>query len=146
MAAQKCLFDKVDNFDSIHKPISSANIHCIVTSLSAVTKGWKNVYFNGTVSDGASNIRLVGFNSKQQKLMEDFMSKRQPIQLSDCKIKQARRGDKMEILLKANTSIGDSPKKSKCRVLNSKITHPHWSCCRSYSWMTLMNEWLLKWK
>jgi len=111
MAARKRLFDEVDNFDSIDKPVSSANIHGIVTSLSPVTKGRKSVYFDGTVSDGASNIRLVGFNSKQQKRMEDFMSKRQPVQLTDCEIKQARRGNKMEILLKANTTIGESPKK-----------------------------------
>ena len=111
MAAWKRLFDEVDNFDSIDKPVSSAKIHCIVTSLSPVTKGCKSVYFDGTVSDGASNMRLVGFNSKQQKQMEDFMSKRQPVQLTNFEIKQARRGNKMEILLKANTSIGESPKK-----------------------------------
>ena len=63
------------------------------------------------LSDGTSKVRLVRFSTKQQKLMEDFMVQKQPIQLTDCEVKRARRGDQMELLLKTNTAICGSPKK-----------------------------------
>jgi len=46
----------------------------------------------------------------------------------------------MEVLLKASMPIGESPNKARCRVLNSKTTHHHRSCCISSSWSTLTNE------
>ena len=92
MASRKRHFEEVDNFDAIDKPMSNANVHGIVTSLSPVKKGQKSVYFDGTVSDGASKICLIGFNSKQQKMMEEFMSQRKAVKLTDCEIKQVRRG------------------------------------------------------
>ena len=42
--------------------------------------------------------------------MQDFMSKKKPVQLEDCKIKHARRGPKMETMLKGHTTISASPK------------------------------------
>ncbi len=124
MAGQKRTFKEVDTLDSNSTPISSANIHGVVTSLSPVKKGKTTVYFDGTVSDGASKIRLVGFSSKQRKVMEDFMSKRQPVKLSDCEIKQARRGDQMEVLLKGNTSIDKSPKTIEVQSVEFESNEP----------------------
>jgi len=122
-------------------------IHGIVASLSLVQKGWKSIYFDGTESDRASKIRLIEFNTRRQKLMQDFMSKQQPIKLSDCKIMQgSKTRQQIEVLLKASMPIGESPKKARCRVLNSKTTHHHRSCCTSSSWSTLTNKCLLRWK
>ena len=59
-------------------------------------------------------MRLVGFNSKHRRTMGDYMDKKEAIQLSDCEIKKARRGEKMEVVLKGSTTISGSPKKSKC--------------------------------
>ena len=39
------------------------------------------------------------------------MDKKEAIQLSDCEIKKARRGEKMEVVLKGSTTISGSPKK-----------------------------------
>ena len=39
------------------------------------------------------------------------MTTKQPIKLEDCEVKQARRGTKMEVMLKGSTKIADSPKK-----------------------------------
>ena len=42
--------------------------------------------------------------------MQDFMSKKKSMQLEDCEITQARRGIKMEIMLKGHTTISESLK------------------------------------
>lgn len=52
------------------------------------------------------------------------MSKRQPVKPSDCEIKQARQGDQMEVLLKGNTSIGESPKKIEVESVDFESNKP----------------------
>ena len=54
---------EVPSLDSIDKPISNANIHGVITSLSPV-KGRHRNYFDATLNDGTAKLRLVGFNSK----------------------------------------------------------------------------------
>ena len=99
---------EVPSLDSVEKPISSANIHGIITSLSPVKKGRNRHYFDATLHDGISKLRLVGFNSKQEATMSDHMQNKELVQLNDCQIKPARRGHDMEVLL---TTIHGSPKK-----------------------------------
>lgn len=43
------------------EPISSANVHIVVTSLSPLKKGRKLSYFDGTVSDGSTCRPVVAF-------------------------------------------------------------------------------------
>jgi hypothetical protein len=97
---------EVESLETVDKPVSSANIHGIVTSLSPIKKGRTRNYFDGTVSDGTvsdgtSKLRMVGFNVKQRTAMNDFLEK---IELKDCQIQQARRGYNMEVLLKKHYS------------------------------------------
>ena len=65
---------EVENFDSVDKPISSANIHGVVTSLSPIKKGRMRNYFDGT-----SKMRMIGFNSKQRTMMNEFSEKRETV-------------------------------------------------------------------
>lgn len=50
---------------------------------------------------------MIGFNQSQQKVMKQQDGK----QLQDCEIKQARRGETMEIMLKGSTQVLKSPNK-----------------------------------
>ena len=43
--------------------------------------------------------------------MSDMMSKKKPIEMKNCEIKPSRRGPKMEILLKSDSSINETTKK-----------------------------------
>ena len=49
-------------------------------------------------------MRIVGFNTDHQKIMKEFMDKREPVQ-------PARRGTDMEIMFKGTTKLKPSPKK-----------------------------------
>ena len=51
---------------------------------------------------------MVGFSSSQQKCLDGFLENREPIQLTDCEVKKARRGEDMEVLLKSSTKITKS--------------------------------------
>ena len=102
---------ELKDLDSLEEPVSNASVHGVLCSLSPVKKGRKSSYFEGVVSDGKSKVRLVGFSNTQQLKMREFMDNKKAIHLNDCEVKQARRGPKMEIMLKGSTTIISSPKK-----------------------------------
>ena len=102
---------EVDELEALDEPISAASIHGVISSLSPIKKGCKSNYFDGTISDGVSKVRLLGFNPLQRTRMKILMDKKQAVKLEDCEVRHARRGQNMEILLKGSTKIGTSPKK-----------------------------------
>jgi len=51
----------INQLSDLDQPIYSTCVHGGLTDLSPVKKGKKSDYFEGTLSDGTSNIRLVGF-------------------------------------------------------------------------------------
>ena len=69
-------------------------------------------------------MRLVGFNPSQQKVMKEFMDAKSPIQLSDCQLKEARRGNQMEVLLKGSTKLNASPRKFAIPPLQFEDDNP----------------------
>ena len=50
-------------------PIDKACVQGVVTSISTIKKC---PYFEGTLSDGTENTRLVGFTVVQQKLLSTY--------------------------------------------------------------------------
>ena len=109
--ARKRLLQEVDSFDSLDEPLANASVHASITALSPVRKGKNSMYFDGTVTDGTTHLRLVGFDSDQQKKLASFLASGQPAHLTNCEIKTSRQGEKLEILLKKFTDISKSPKK-----------------------------------
>ena len=77
---------ELEEVDSLEEPVSTASLHAVVSSLSPVKKGRNSDYFEGTVTDGKSTVRLVGFKRSQQSKIQRFMDKQQPILLDDCEI------------------------------------------------------------
>ena len=109
--ARKRLLYEVDTFEKVQEPVSNASLHATLTSLSPLKKGKHSVYFDGTLTDGTTERRFVGFSSEQQKKLASFHSSHTPAHLSNCELKKARQGDEMEVLLKKFTKISESPKK-----------------------------------
>lgn len=73
-------------------------------------KGRKASFFDGKLSDGTSEVRVVGFSAEQQKKLSKLKEQGCPVQLEDCEIKQSRSGYKMEVILKNATKISESTK------------------------------------
>lgn len=110
--ARKRLFHEVADFVSISTPLPDATLHAAVADVSPVKKGRSSIYFDGTLTDGTSKMRMVGFSCEQRKRLAAFADTSRSVQLINCEIKQSREGDKMEIpvILKKFTDIKESPK------------------------------------
>ena len=89
----------------------SASIHGVCSSISPVKKGQKSDYFDAQLSDGTSNVRIVGFRKSQQVKMKQHFENNTPLHLDNCEVKVGKRGEQLEVLLKGSTSINASPKK-----------------------------------
>ena len=110
--------------DKLENPASNVTVHGIVTSLSPVKKGRNSNYFDGSLCNGTAKVRMIGFNQSQQKVMKQLMDDKQAVQLQDCEIKQARWGEKMEIMLKGSTQVLKSPNKFDVSSLDFKDDGP----------------------
>ena len=84
----------------------------------------KTAYFDGQLTDETRSLRMVGFNTLQQREIAAFKDQKQAITLDDCQIQKSRYGAKMEVLLKQSTSILSSPKEivSSSTLLSGTIT------------------------
>ena len=89
---------EVDEVESLDELLSTTCVHGVISTLSPIKKGCRSNYFDGSVSDGKSNIHLVGFNPSQRIRMKNLMENKQAVKIDDCEVRHARRGQSMEIL------------------------------------------------
>ena len=102
----------VTDFEEVgQEPSTSAVVHGVISSLSPIKKGRKSKYFHGCVSDGKRSMRFVSFSERQLDSMEKFKESKRPVELKDCQLKRAKRGDELEIVMKSSTAIAPSPEK-----------------------------------
>lgn len=99
--------DKNDEYPSLKDSTTSdsAKIHGYVSSISPMKKGKTSNFFDAEISDGETDMRLVGFQQSQRKRLEDFHSTSNPVTIANCTIKKARASDDLEILLKSASKL-----------------------------------------
>ena len=88
--------------------VTSAIVHGLLASVSRVKKGRNSEYFEGILSDGECKLRFVGFHRLQHKKLSSFWKERKPVFLRNCKIKKSRNSERMDVVLKSTTEIGES--------------------------------------
>ena len=59
-------------FEQLEKPIAKASVHGAMLSVSKVKKGRSSVYFDGMLTDGMTQVRVVGLRPEQQKKLQSF--------------------------------------------------------------------------
>ena len=109
--AKKRTYREIDHIDDVDGPATNTTIHGAITALSPVKKGRNSIFFDGTLADDTSTIRLVGFAAAQQKKLEEYQQKKVAVELHNCEVKQSRHGEGYELMLKSRSSIRESPKK-----------------------------------
>lgn len=103
---------ELDNLEDITEHIPAASIHGVIQSLSPLKKGKQSSYYEGKLLVNEGNTqRFVGFKKNQQSKLQELMDQKKAVHLDDCEVKKSKRGNSMEIMLKSNTSILQSPKK-----------------------------------
>ena len=102
MATRKRLFDSLSEISSAE---TGAEIHVALATLSPMKQAASGIsYFDGIVTDGDHNMRLVGFDSKQQPKLEQLADDRQGVKISNCNIKKSRLNtDEFEVHLNCTT-------------------------------------------
>lgn len=97
MALRKRLLEEFDNLGGADSPSKSAKVLGLLTSLSPMQAG---KYFDGHISDDTTSMRLVGFDTVQQKELATRQETHEPnCHPDNCQIKKAHNGDQMEVLI-----------------------------------------------
>lgn len=115
---------ELDDLDSVDEPIPHASIHGVVKSLSPkMKKGRKGNYYEGKVyfNDKSSPSRFLGFVPKHLDALHKIKAEKQPVHFDDVEVAKARRGSKMEVVIKSSTTIGKSPKKYEENIFAEEV-------------------------
>ena len=56
--AKKRTYEEIDHIDDVDGPATNTTIHGAITALSPVKKGRNSLFFDGTLADDTSTIRL----------------------------------------------------------------------------------------
>ena len=76
-----------EDYSKVCDEVGSADLHGVVTNLSPIKKSKKgNMYDHGELSDGKRSLRFVGFASTQQKILHDFLEKRQSVEFGTVRL------------------------------------------------------------
>ena len=109
MAKRKLELEDLEKTD----PVPHASLHGVIKSLSPIKKGKKSDFFEGKCyfNNKSHPSRFVGFSPRQHDTLKKIKEEKKPVHFDDIEITNARRGDKMEFLIKSSTKINESPKK-----------------------------------
>ena len=77
----------ISQLEEIDEPCTSINVHGAVTIISPIKKGRKALFFDATLADTTSKVRLVGFTPQQQILLNDLHKTGSPVELTNCEVK-----------------------------------------------------------
>ncbi len=139
MASRKRLLEKFNDLGSAGKPTKPAKIHGVVTSLSSMKAG---KYFDGRISDDTKSMRLVGFDTVQQRELAAQHDQNQPVALHNCIIQKFRYSDNMEVLITKSTTVATSPRKFKNTVASktaaNSITLDQLQTLQNYKHVTVL--------
>ena len=65
---RKRLFTEIEENGDL-EPTNNVDVHGAIVSLSPLKQGRGSSYFEGTISDGNSHVRLMGFKEAHQKAL-----------------------------------------------------------------------------
>ena len=96
---------------------------CDISNLTPMKKSKTCEFFDGSLTDGKTAIRLYGFDPSIRNKLAKFDEDKTSLTLSNCEIKPSRRGDQLEVRLTKATEIKKSEKNFEIQktVIKEKI-------------------------
>lgn len=118
--------EEVYSLSDVNRPATNANIHGAVVAISPVKKGKysKCPFFDGDFANETSKIRLVGFDSLQQRRLSDYYERQVPVEIKNCEIKKSRYGDGYDVILRSRSII----KMSERQDIDANQSYPITIC------------------
>ena len=99
------MHEAIEQIDDVDGPIANTSIHGAITLLSPVKKGHNfYIFFDGTLADETSKIRVVGFDVQQQRKLNNYHQKNIPVELINCEVKSSRYGEILLLEFSVNTN------------------------------------------
>lgn len=115
-SASRSEIDAIAEFDNLGslEENEKGSVHGVVGQVSPMTVGKTGKgYFHALLTDGAQDVKIVGFGKSQRNILKDFEEKGDPVTLKGCRIKRSRYTSDMEVILHPETNLTLSPKKIK---------------------------------
>lgn len=78
-------FDEVSNIRESKSARVRTHLSPVKTNASGTTK-----YFEGELSDGKKNVRLVGFDTKVHQKLQGFYENQEAVVVGNCEIKESK--------------------------------------------------------
>ena len=103
MMARKKLADKFEEDLTQINPAKNAKLQGMISTMKTNAAGTTK-YF-----DGELNVRLVGFDDKQQQKLAEFQKKQEPVALVNCEVKPSKYGSQLEVVMSKGTQVLKSP-------------------------------------
>lgn len=76
-----------ESLSNINQEEGSADVHFAIKVLSPLKKSKTGTeYFDGTASDGTTDLRLISFHGGLQKKLADLKEKKKPVLIKNCSI------------------------------------------------------------
>ena len=122
--SSKRSYDEFKDVSEVDHEAKHAKVHGIVASLSPMkesTSGLSN-FFDGQLTDGKTNLRLVGFDTSHQQRLAGFHEKNEPVALVNCKVKSSKWGSELEIIMGKHTQMQKSSSKFYVPMVHEPIT------------------------
>ena len=96
----------ISQLNEISEPSPSATIHGAITTVSPIKKGRLNTqFFDATLADMTSSVRLVGFTPQHQIQLNEMHKTNSPVELTNCVVKHSRQGQGFDVMLKSTLQI-----------------------------------------
>ena len=113
MASKKRLFGNEFENVSEMRVSKAAKIHGMLTALSPMKTGssGSKPYFEGQLTDGEKQRRVIGFDAKVQKSLSEFHENKDPVAMSNCEVKVGKYTSDLEVIVRHTSQLQKSPKK-----------------------------------
>ena len=113
--SKKRLFQECDEFEGVSEVRVSkrAKVHGVLTSLSPMitSSSGKSKYFDGRLSDGSKEVRLVGFDGMVHQKLSEFHKKNEAVAMSNCEVKLNKYSSDLEVVVRNGSELQQSPTK-----------------------------------
>ena len=125
--AQKRPLEEFEGVSEI-QTCKSAKVQGVVTSLSPIknNNAGTTKYFEGEISDGKSCRRLVGFDAKLHSKLQEYHERKEALSLANGEIKQNRYGSELEVVVRSNSELHQSPMLQLVKYLVTLVVRLSW--------------------
>lgn len=104
--------DEFEDLGAVHMS-KKARVHGVLTSLSPMKNSAAGTtkYYDGQLTNGKKNLRLVGFDAKVHQRLRAFLESKAPVAISNCEIKESKYSSELELVVRNSSDPQTSPVK-----------------------------------